>query len=1604
MTTTATHPTFRPVSHPIRLAAGRAVAPLAMAGGDYRKGRDGEQVRFREINGRTVAFVDSDPAADSATRVAWHKQQARGHRFLASKMSGRGDHEGAFARTAVAKQHDAAAVIHERAGDALRGKGTPVTPGVGAVKSRDAIAAATNAMPEDRAKTPAGRSIVPTPSAKDRKMTAKQFAALSGLEEAPGGGTRNRMEDIASRVKAGHVVTKDAATGDHYLGDRRLTDLAATYAHNLIADRDAPAKTASIRPRPQAVDAPLVAGNAAGRRFSGGVHDDVLGHTIDRLHMGSPDSQFGLNAKITSERVSLRPGESKVVRHFPIIDDNAAESVDEVGGQRGFASKAEAKAALLSAVGEHERITVERLSKPDAKQATISQYQSHIADAIRANRYVKADGSHVPAHMMIRHEFEVSNHPDNKKRDASVSQSAFLASKGYASPDAVPFDRMADLNREYRSAVAASDAHPHRAAVRAAVGRGDHVPDEVLREYPDLKELSRGKSHPMAMAAGSFMPINVLAMAAETTGKHGDPGHYRMISGRPIFFIDSDKDSPPAVRAAEHRMQARGQRYLAQLDAERADADKAAGRHDAAAKGHAEAIARSDVADQHDAAAAHHDAEHAAGKPASGKPTPGHESPPPMSGRVHLDQDAKPDAVTGSTYHGSVKGNHGETYGIRASGDRLEVAHYPESAGVQSRAIQSTPIKGGKATPGQVREVAARAAAQLDQEATDAHLDEPVSRLGNTTTRRAIATEMATHPLVRPRSSFLDAAQRGSNTAHAMRLVSTAVTNPLRQTRPTPASIVPVAKPAAESTDPAAATTADQHDAAAAHHRARAAATTGDLSKAHADAAGKHDLAARGIRNRVSVQDAKVRGAVARQKSAVAAKAEAAGPNENVDPDTGGKFKAGNYLGDRQNKPGAFDRLTSKQQRAVHKEREDRAFRRHLDSTVNTATGTSPNEDRKRAAALTRYDADAAGTSTVKPGPAGDLHATTRRALLSAQQKYGQAESRRQAFVDAQKAAGMSAGQAVASPEHIGLQRAAENAKGELHNAAHKHEAATGPKTGPGLAQNGYHDSPDRFAARVADAEQDRAEIAAPATGIKPDLFGKPTVDPIGSRQVSDLFHKPVDVGPVVGRGETAADRKNAGKYDPKDTGTLPGTTPAGPKPSLSTLATHRTTLAVDKGGISINSRGDHTTGAAEHEVIATAKDGTQKVLAPPSGNRSHADVVDQYRSMLERKPDSPTVTETHQGPDGSHVTTHDAFNGSKVVSSSAPATYSGGRFKPADTHTFASPITGPSGASLTAYHWANEVGSDGKRRSDWTGSESSHATGKDIVHQFHVTPAGGGEAKMMSLESAVQALGYTDGKAPDAIKALAGNAKTLAALKMARPALVAQVQATASGGDKPAHLRTREEHATVVAHAAATRALAAHDAKIVAVTKRLNNAGRPLVAGLALSAEMNSGAIAMASELRRADPADAAWPTIGDVDGVAVKVKPGSPGGTSAAALKGHGYKVASCGHITGGCRCPDRGLIRRESAEPCEDCKRSGPLAMAASSGGPVIARCPKCSSTDVKRGPQPAGAGRSIDTCRHCKAAWVHVPGSVPADVHSPRPATGGAGYALDDSLPW
>lgn len=124
-------------------------------------------------------------------------------------------------------------------------------------------------------------------------------------------------------------------------------------------------------------------------------------------------------------------------------------------------------------------------------------------------------------------------------------------------------------------------------------------------------------------------------------------------------------------------------------------------------------------------------------------------------------------------------------------------------------------------------------------------------------------------------------------------------------------------------------------------------------------------------------------------------------------------------------------------------------------------------------------------------------------------------------------------------------------------------------------------------------------------------------------------------------------------------------------------------------------------------------------------------------------------------------------------------------RFRPRELVTFKVPLKGPSGAKLMAYEWAwkpeeyvDRRGEDRvKRISDWDKAEESSETGRHIVHQFHVELPDG-SVKVVSSESVLQILGFTEKNTATKLPSLISASKTLAKNQMLLAAKEEQAKA----------------------------------------------------------------------------------------------------------------------------------------------------------------------------------------------------------------------------------
>ncbi|MEY4243547.1 MAG: hypothetical protein RLZZ245_1132, partial [Verrucomicrobiota bacterium] len=136
-------------------------------------------------------------------------------------------------------------------------------------------------------------------------------------------------------------------------------------------------------------------------------------------------------------------------------------------------------------------------------------------------------------------------------------------------------------------------------------------------------------------------------------------------------------------------------------------------------------------------------------------------------------------------------------------------------------------------------------------------------------------------------------------------------------------------------------------------------------------------------------------------------------------------------------------------------------------------------------------------------------------------------------------------------------------------------------------------------------------------------------------------------------------------------------------------------------------------------------------------------------------------------------------FDAPAATPAAAPA--SPGRTRPKTLIEFAKPYRGPSGASLVAYEWKHELketidkrGEDSAVRvSNWNEAATNWQTGREIVHQFHVTSRNG-ETRVTSLETALKLLGYTseNGVAARPVRSMASTLRNRSLLAMEAEAL----------------------------------------------------------------------------------------------------------------------------------------------------------------------------------------------------------------------------------------
>lgn len=132
-----------------------------------------------------------------------------------------------------------------------------------------------------------------------------------------------------------------------------------------------------------------------------------------------------------------------------------------------------------------------------------------------------------------------------------------------------------------------------------------------------------------------------------------------------------------------------------------------------------------------------------------------------------------------------------------------------------------------------------------------------------------------------------------------------------------------------------------------------------------------------------------------------------------------------------------------------------------------------------------------------------------------------------------------------------------------------------------------------------------------------------------------------------------------------------------------------------------------------------------------------------------------------------------DCHKGQGQAGPTEPPPMEARRSRPKERISFEQPIVGPTGAKLTGYTWQwtlEEVpDKEGelveKRVSNWEESLPNVETGRNVVHQFEVQV--GGEARVVSAESALKLLGFTDPDDKKRFGSLKSTARTVARLRM---------------------------------------------------------------------------------------------------------------------------------------------------------------------------------------------------------------------------------------------
>ncbi len=353
--------------------------------------------------------------------------------------------------------------------------------------------------------------------------------------------------------------------------------------------------------------------DAAGRGHSQTTFHKALPAEVNRYLEGSPAARRLFH--VTDE--AGQAGGSDALSDLG--EDRYFEHVDRLHGsnlgaaKRTAATSADPEVSFLNAVhsaiptGETRAGLRQKATKLRAKAAQVPAGRAREAVLAKADdhdrRASTADAGGIvavkPGELRVGTQFTTHG---VKFRVAEDADGLRVLQHGADYGESTPLDALrsvpVDAGSFRQGRVRQGDAHEN--AGRVKVGKARSPVDDI------------------PFSAGP-VPLDAITLAAETTGKQGDAGRYRDVDGRTVFFVDSSPDASPATRAAYHRQQARGHRFLAEKIGDRADAHRAAGRAGKANIATSKSRQYAAVADQHDAAAAEHEGAAKRGDDPSGK-------------------------------------------------------------------------------------------------------------------------------------------------------------------------------------------------------------------------------------------------------------------------------------------------------------------------------------------------------------------------------------------------------------------------------------------------------------------------------------------------------------------------------------------------------------------------------------------------------------------------------------------------------------------------------------------------------------------------------------------------------------------------------------------------------------------------------------------------------------------------------------------------------------------------------------------------------------------------------------------------------------------------